>query len=100
MSETATALTDAGVHGVWADYWDAYRLGLFMDERLPFAPFRGGVDRRHVWTDLVRQARPVAYLLTDARGPRALREALDRVASARRVGRYDLYVLPQSLEEP
>jgi hypothetical protein len=99
LSATASVLGDAGVRGAWADYWDVYRLGLFMNEELPFAPFRG-VDRRREWTSLVRQASPVAYLLTDARAPKELREALDRVATARRLGRYDLYVLPQSLPAP
>jgi hypothetical protein len=99
LSTIANALTDAGVRGVWADYWDAYRLGLFMNERLPFAPFLG-VDRRPVWARLVREASPVAYLLTDERAPLSLREALDRVGAARRVGHYDLYVLPHSLPDP
>src|ERR1019366_4816559 len=48
-------------------------------------------------TRLVRDARPVAYLLTDDRAPSDLRSALDRAAVPRRVGHYDLYLLPQSL---
>jgi hypothetical protein len=92
----AKALSEEGVQGVWADYWDVYRLGLAMNEQMPFAPFRG-VDRRPAWTRLVRDARPVAYLLTGDRAPSDLRSALDRAAVPRRVGRYDLYLLPQSL---
>jgi hypothetical protein len=99
LTATAGALDDAGVHGVWADYWDAYRLALFMDERIPVAPFRG-VDRRPAWTSIVRQASPVAYLLTKERAPSELRGALDGLATARRLGRYNLYVLPQSLPNP
>jgi hypothetical protein len=96
LSATASAVRGAGVGGVWADYWDAYPLALFMDERVPFAPFRG-VDRRPAWTSLVRDARPVAYLLTNERAPSTLRDALDHLTAPRRVGRYDLYVLPESL---
>jgi hypothetical protein len=99
LEATAKALDGAAVQGVWADYWDAYRLGLFMNERLPFAPF-GGVDRHPAWTEAVRRSSPVAYLL-DERAPIAVREALARLASPpRRVGRFDLYTLPRSLPDP
>jgi hypothetical protein len=99
LSETSKALTDAGVQGVWADYWDAYRLGLFMDEQLPFTPFAPGVDRYHEWSDEVRKASPVGYLLDESSAPPGVRDALAGAALPTRVGRYLLYVVPESLHE-
>jgi hypothetical protein len=95
LVETAKAVTHAGVHGVWADYWDAYRLGLFMDEEMPFAPF-AGVDRLHAWSDAVRQARPVGYLLGDG-APADLVQQLASSDKPIRIGSYTLYALPESL---
>ena len=100
LAETAKALTDAGVQGVWANYWDAYRLGLFMNERMPFAPF-AGVDRLHAWSDAVRRAHPVGYLLGDATPPSLLQQLEQGGRGGRpiQIGSYRLYVVPDSLPE-
>jgi hypothetical protein len=96
--EVAARIRAAGVQGVWADYWDAYPLALWMDESVPFAPF-AGMDRYPAWTDRVRQAHPVAYLLSDADRPPppALRAELEAATTPVRFGRFQMYVLPESL---
>jgi hypothetical protein len=100
LDEVAAQLTASGVQGVWADYWDAYRMAVAMDERIPFAPL-AGMNRQPAWVDLVRRAHPVGYLLSDANRPPPpqLRAALDATATPTRFGRFALYVLPTSLPE-
>lgn len=56
------ALTEEGVEGAWANYWDTYRLAYLTE-----APEAWGtlsvIDRRPDWTRRAREGRPVAYLI-------------------------------------
>ena len=67
MGELQLALEQANVGHVYADYWVAYRLAWLSEERIIASP--SIVDRYPEWTDLVRAADRVAYVLYLPLGP-------------------------------
>jgi hypothetical protein len=97
MSALGAALERQGVHAIWADYWDAYRIALAFDERWPVGvPHRA--NRYPPWVPVAREATPVAYVFS-ARSPKlasALEAALPE-ADWQSAGTFRLVKVPRAL---
>jgi len=62
VADLVGTLDAAKVQGVWADYWDAFRIAVASEERWPV----GITNRRHrypKWAAQARSAHPVAYVV-------------------------------------
>lgn len=64
LRELASDLEDAGVRAFYADYWIAYPVVFFSEERVIGTPFRGTL-RNEEWANQVRGAAGSHYVLAD-----------------------------------
>ena len=64
LRELAADLEEAGVRNFYADYWIAYPVVFYSEERIIGTPFRGTL-RNQEWADQVRVAPGSHYVLAD-----------------------------------
>lgn len=64
LRELAADLEEAGVQHFYADYWIAYPVVFYSEERVIGTPFRGTL-RNEQWADEVRVAQGSHYVLAD-----------------------------------
>jgi hypothetical protein len=97
LAALAGAIDRSGARGVFADYWDAYRLALAAEERFPIGiPLRA--NRHPCWNHWARQASPIAYVAPDER--HTIYEKVSLAAPGVRwteVGRRRIAVVPHAL---
>lgn len=96
----AEAVRRSGAAGAWAEYWDAYRMALLLEDEPPWFAYRG-IERRPRGALGASGAGPAAYLVREGDA-----EALDALAgagaqgirtlSSERVGRYRLIVVERA----